>query len=136
MKSIEKLESYFEHEMPLLIQKLQPETQPLWGTMNATKMLDNLNDPFKLCTGVYPFPEGSILEKAEKFKVITLLSDRALPKGFDNPLIRLLSKSTDLEHEQAKADLLAGYQLFKAYFISKGAAHTMPHNNFWLSQLP
>jgi hypothetical protein len=55
MKSIEKLESYFEHEMPLLIQKLQPETQPLWGTMNATKMLDNLNDPFKLCTGVYPF---------------------------------------------------------------------------------
>jgi hypothetical protein len=136
MKSIEKLESYFEHEMPLLIQKLQPETQPLWGTMNATKMLDNLNDPFKLCTGVYPFPEGSILEKAEKFKVITLLSDRALPKGFDNPLIRLLSKSTDLEHEQAKTDLQAGYQLFKAYFISKGAAHTMPHNNFWLSQLP
>jgi hypothetical protein len=108
MKSIEKLESYFEHEMPLLIQKLQPETQPLWGTMNATKMLDHLNDPFKLCTGVYPFAEGSILEKAEKFKVITLLSDRALPKGFDNPLIRLLSKSTDLEHEQAKTDLQAG----------------------------
>lgn len=130
MKSIATLESYFEHEVPLIIEPLEPGTQPLWGTMNATKMLDHLNDPFKLCTGVYPFPEGSILEKADKFKVITLLSDRALPKGFDNPLIRLLNKSSDLEHEQAKKELLEGYTLFKTYFKNKGELHTMPHNIF------
>ncbi|MES2559030.1 MAG: DUF1569 domain-containing protein [Bacteroidota bacterium] len=130
MKSIEKLESYFEQEMPLLIAKLLPETQPLWGTMNATKMLDHLNDPFKLCTGIYPFPEGSILEKAEKFKVISLLSDRPLPKGFNNPLIQLLSKSSDMDHTQAKADLVDGYNLFKEHYASKGEEYTMPHNIF------
>jgi hypothetical protein len=130
MKSIDKLETYFEKEVPLLIAGIAPETQPLWGTMNATKMLDHLNDPFKLCTGVYPFPEGSILEKAEKLKVISLLSDRPLPKGFDNPLIQLLSKSSDLNHEQAKTNLLEGYQLFKTHYKSKGSDYTRPHNIF------
>lgn len=130
MKSIEKLELYFEQEVPLHIAKLLPETQPLWGTMNATKMLDHLNDPFKLCTGVYPFPEGSIVEKAEKFKVISLLSDRPLPRGFDNPLIQLLSKSSDIDHEQAKKDLQQGYLDFKTHYKSKGDDYTRPHNIF------
>ncbi|MES2778551.1 MAG: DUF1569 domain-containing protein [Bacteroidota bacterium] len=130
MKSIEKLEYYFEKEVPLHVARLLPEAQPLWGTMNATKMLDHLNDPFKLCTGVYPFPEGSIMEKADKLKVIALLSDRPLVKNFNNPLIQMLSKSSDLEHEQAKVDLIKGYQLFKEYYKSKGNAYTMPHNVF------
>lgn len=130
MKSIEKLESYFEHEVPLHIAKLLPETQPLWGTMTATKMLDHLNDPFKLCTGVYPFPEGSIVEKAEKLKVIGLLSDRPLMKGFDNPLIRMLNKSSNIDHEQAKQDLLEGYKMFKEHYKSKDGDYTRPHNIF------
>jgi len=130
MQSIEKLEHYFEFEVPAIIKKLEANTQPEWGSMHATKMLDHLSDALKLSMGIFNIPEEMILEKAEKYKAITLLSDRPIPKGFDNPILKLLIKTGEIAFIDANERLIDNWQLFKQTFNNEGGNFKTPHNIF------
>lgn len=130
MQSIEKLESYFGLTVPELTQHITVSHQPLWGAMNAAKMLDHLSDALKLSMGVYVIPPESIAEKADKYKAITLTSDRPIPKGFDNPILKLLTKPNLVELEAAKVNLITNIALFKQTFAEQGPDFKTPHNIF------
>ena len=129
MKTIAQLEFWFEHNMPQLLDALKSDALPQWGSMNVTQMMDHLRDAFKLSMAEYAIPEDAISEKAEKFKMISLLSDRPLPKGFNNPILQLLFKTSEPEFEQAKLELVNQYGAFKLYFESNAGVQT-PHNMF------
>jgi hypothetical protein len=130
MQSIEKLETYFETTMPQLVVGLSHVQLPEWGTMNATQMLDHLNDAFKLSMGLFPVTEEMITEKWEKYKTIGLDTDRPIAKNFTNPIFNLLQKTNAVEHEQAKQNLATGYQSFKQTFAEKGPGFKTIHNMF------
>lgn len=129
MKSITQLENWFEVEMPQILDRLHPETQPDWGRMNATQMLDHLTDAFKLSMAEYELPSDTIHEKSEKYKNIGLLSDRPLPKGFDNPILKMLFKTSEPEFENAIQGLINQYAAFKLFFETNPQSLT-PHNMF------
>jgi oxepin-CoA hydrolase/3-oxo-5,6-dehydrosuberyl-CoA semialdehyde dehydrogenase len=129
MKTISQLENWFELDMKTLLETLNSETTPQWGSMNATQMMDHLSDAFKLSMANYAIPADAISEKAEKYKVISLLSDRPLPKGFNNPILQLLFKTSAPEFEQARQALHNQYAAFKLYFESNLGIQT-PHNIF------
>lgn len=130
MQSIQKLEHYFDYTVPQLIETLTADKEPDWGVMNAALMLDHLSDALKLSMAEYAIPTESISEKADKFKAITLLSDRAIPKGFNNPILELLQKSTVVELDEAKQNLANNIQLFKELFGKQPSTFTTPHNMF------
>ena len=130
MQSIHKPENYFEQIVPHYIAPLSPKVLPKWGTMNATQMLDHLSDALKLSMGVYKIGEELINEKWEKYKAIGFNSDRPLSKNFTNPIFSLLQKTDNVEHEQAKYNLLQNYQAFKQLFATQGAEFKTIHNMF------
>jgi oxepin-CoA hydrolase / 3-oxo-5,6-dehydrosuberyl-CoA semialdehyde dehydrogenase len=130
MKTIPTLEYYFEHEIKALLQPLTHQTLPLWGTMNATQMLDHLNDALKLSMGIYSIPEQAIVEKWEKYKNITLLSDRPIPKDFDNPILKLLTKPNPVGFDNALKNLFENYSAFKTTFYNEEDTFKTPHNMF------
>src|SRR6478735_3025229 len=118
MKTITKLEYWFEQELPGLLATLKPETEPEWGSMNATQMLDHLSEVFKLAMVEYILPADTISEKADKYKAVGLLSDRPMPKGFNNPILKLLIKSSEPAFDDAQTRLLERYSAFKNYFAT------------------
>jgi hypothetical protein len=130
MQSIDKLENYFEQTMPQLIDGLVLDTKPVWGSMNATQMLDHLNDAFNLSIGVHNIGDEMISDKWEKYKGIGLISDRPISKNFTNPIFSLLEKTKEVEHEEAKQNLQKGFQLFKQTFAQKSDDFKTPHNMF------
>ncbi len=129
MKTVEKLEYWFEEELPGLLSKLKPETPPEWGSMNATQMLDHLSEVFNLAMVEYILPVETISEKAGKYKTVGLLSDRPMPKGFNNPILKLLIKTTEPAFDEARTRLTERYYAFKNYFATHPGAET-PHNMF------
>lgn len=130
MQSITKLEHYFDVTMPLQMAGLPADQLPEWGGMNATQMLDHLNDTVKLSMGVFPVTADMINEKWEKYKTIGLISDRPLGKNINNPIFQLLQKTDIVEHEEAKQNLQKGLQLFKQKFASEGPDFKTIHNVF------
>jgi oxepin-CoA hydrolase / 3-oxo-5,6-dehydrosuberyl-CoA semialdehyde dehydrogenase len=130
MQSITKLEAYFENGIQTILAQVNADTQPLWGTMNATQMLDHLSDALKLSMGEFAIPESTINEKWEKYKAITLTSDRPIPKGFDNPILKLLQKTNELQLSKAHQNLAHNFTRFKETFMQNGAQFKTPHNMF------
>jgi oxepin-CoA hydrolase/3-oxo-5,6-dehydrosuberyl-CoA semialdehyde dehydrogenase len=130
MQSITKLEHYFEGTMPLIIAKLPAETLPEWGTMNATQMLDHLNDALKLSMGAFPVTDEMIHEKWEKYKAIGLFSERPIAKNFTNPILSLMQKTDAVEHEQAKQNIQKGFVAFKQFYSQQSPGYTTIHNMF------
>lgn len=130
MLSITKLENYFDTIMPQQMLGLQAQQQPEWGGMNATRMLDHLNDTVKLSMAVYTLTDDMINPKWEKYKNIGLLSDRPLGKNINNPIFQLLEKTDEEEHEQAKVKLQRSMADFKQKFIKEGPEFKTIHNMF------
>ncbi len=130
MQSIAKLENYFEQTVPQYIAPLNPEVLPVWGSMNATQMLDHLSDALKLSMGIYKIGEDLINDKWEKYKNIGLYSERPLTKNFTNPIFSLLQKTDEVEHEQAKQNLIQNFQSFKQLFAEQDADFRTIHNMF------
>ncbi len=130
MQSISNLENYFEQTVPQLIASFNPTVLPEWGTMNATQMLDHLSDALKLSMGKYKIGEELITEKWEKYKAIGLNSERPLTKNFTNPIFSLLQKIDEVEHEQAKQNLVQNFQAFRILFAKQGSDFKTIHNMF------
>lgn len=130
MQSIHKLEQYFETTVPQLVSGLEPQQPPLWGSMNATQMLDHLHDSLRLAMGFFPVTDAMLNEKWEKYKTVGLMSERPIVKNFTNPIFNLKPPAEMVEHEQAKQNLQSGFRLFKQTFAENGETFTTLHNMF------
>jgi oxepin-CoA hydrolase/3-oxo-5,6-dehydrosuberyl-CoA semialdehyde dehydrogenase len=108
------------------IDKLQGDTKPKWGQMNAQQMVEHLEYTYKIATGeVHEFeiatPE-KILEKVHA----TLYNYDKMPRDFNFPLYKE-NEEIGLVHpdlEIAKANLLAARETYKTYFKENPDAKT------------
>ncbi len=132
MKTIEALEQrLFTHAIDLL-GNLQPDTKPLWGQMDAQRMVEHLSLGLRISNGVIDL---TILNgdeaRALKMKKISLLSDRPLPKGFQNPVMPAEPMPYETANLQEAINLLKeNLHACKQYFAQAGADATRIHNLF------
>lgn len=131
MKPITALEQFMYHTVAELTSSFKEEVQPLWGTMNATEMLDHLSLTFRASNGLVTAPLSSEPEKALKLKQIVLLSERPLMKNFDNPVLAMAPRPEKKHtHEQAKESLQENIRLFRKTFEGREDSLTYVHNMF------
>lgn len=132
MKTIEELElRLFTHAIDLQ-GNLQPDAKPLWGHMDAQRMLEHLSLGLRISNGVIDLTILNGVEvRALKMKKISLLSDRPMPKGFQNPAMPVDSIPYETAGLQEAINLLKeNLQAFKQYFAQAGADATRIHNMF------
>jgi hypothetical protein len=131
MKPVNQLETFMYEKVAALMTPFEEHQKPLWGTMNATQMLEHLSIALKASNGLLTAPLTSDLERAAKLKRIALLSDRPLMKDFNNPVLALVPKSDEvITHEAAKERLKENIDLFRKAFQSRDDSHTHIHNMF------
>lgn len=90
---------FIEPDLELVLKTMEPlnaQSQPLWGTMSAQRMVEHLTDTLLLALGKtkveLEIPEDKI-EKAQAF----LMSDKPLPRNFE---VGFAKKDTPLRHEE------------------------------------
>jgi len=132
MKTIEDLEQrLFTHAIKLL-SNLHPYTKPLWGQMDAQRMVEHLLLGLRISNGAIDltiFNEDEA--RALKMKKISLLNDRPMPKGFQNPVMPAEPMPYQTKDLQAAINLLIeNLQAFKQYFAQAGVDATRIHNLF------
>lgn len=131
MKTIHELEDFLTSRLPQLLNKVTGAEQPLWGSMNIQQMLEHLALGFALARGMRVVELASSEANLLRMKNLGLLSNRAMPKGFNNPI--LTDELKQLRHadiNEAIKQLMNEIDLFKAYYESMPVEHTMPHNIF------
>jgi hydroxymethylglutaryl-CoA reductase len=130
MQTQEKLILFFETEFPILLQNIKKESKPIWGAMDAQRMLEHVALAFKIANGKIIIPVSSIDLKADKLKKLFLLSDRPLPKDFQNPILPAgLQPYEHQSFEIAKQKLIDEVKSFHFNFNSNSDL-TCVHNLF------
>lgn len=111
------------------LNNLEQDTQPLWGTMSATRMVEHLTDTLNLSMGVLGeyellIPEDKV-ERAQKF----LSSEHPLPKDFQAPfaIAGTPVRSESLEH--AIDEFVMKWIEFEDFFETNPEIRTL-HPNF------
>lgn len=130
MRTKEELITFLKEELPLLTGKLTADSKPLWGTMDAQRMIEHLALAVTIANGKLLIPESAINARAAKFKVISLLSDRPLPKDFNNPILKPgLQPYKHASLEKAIENLFEELDAFHTWFSSDEQV-TLIHNIF------
>ncbi|MFN4971831.1 MAG: DinB family protein [Bacteroidota bacterium] len=131
MKTISELEDFLNTDLPQVLKTINGSEQALWGSMNLQQMIEHITLAFGLARGLRSIeltaPESNLI----RMKNIGLLSDRPMPKGFNNPILTDdLKKLRHTDSENAIQHLLDEIKQFTAYYKSMPSNHTMPHNIF------
>jgi hypothetical protein len=131
MKDKETLLHFLNVNLIHHLNRLTPELMPEWGSMNAQQMVEHLALPFKLAMEQKQIALLTPEDKLEKVKNISLLSDRAMPKLFNNPvlsaeMIQLRNNSIKEAIEELKNDIDA----FHDYFNTRPDGYATLHNIF------
>lgn len=111
------------------LEDLNAETTPLWGSMNAIRMVEHLSDSVELATGrlgdfKLTIPEDKV-EKAQGF----LKSEHPLPKNFQ---VEFATPETPIRNENisdAIDELSMKWAAFEEYFESNPELTTL-HPSF------
>ncbi len=83
MTASEKL-NFFQHQFPLLVQKLDPGAAGKWGKMNAQQMVEHVMAFFKVSTGKIKFPLAIPAEHLPKYREF-LYSDKPFRENTKAP---------------------------------------------------
>lgn len=119
-------ETLFEH-----LARLDANTTPDWGTMSAQQMIEHVALPFKVAYEKLQITLLTPEDKLEKVKSISLMSDRAMPKLFNNPaLVAEMVQLRNVNMQNAIAELKNDINSFHAYFKGKEADYSSMHNIF------
>lgn len=113
-----------------ILAKLEADTPPLWGRMNAQQMVEHLTSAVRMSTGAIPVKVYTPADKLEKAKS-GLLGDRPLPQGYRAPFLPpdpLPVAFADLP--EARAALLGALADFHDFYGEKEEAFTLPHPVF------
>ncbi|MFI5221374.1 MAG: hypothetical protein ACHQK8_03535 [Bacteroidia bacterium] len=131
MKTIEELKTFFNQDFKILTEKISENSKPVFGTMDAQRMIEHMAHAFKIGNGKFQIPGSEIDPRADKLKIISLLSDRPLPKGFHNPILQkgLLPYENE-SLEMAKIKLFEEVELLQKLFESNDENFTRVHNVF------
>ncbi len=133
MKNTTELEHFLKTGYKELLVKLSKDTVPAWGVMDAQQMIEHLALALKVSNGLLDLPLSSEESRAEKLKRISLMSERPLPQGFQNPLLPLTPLPYETEDlDQAYAFLDHQLSLFFEHFSSMPEGYTRMHNMFGL----
>jgi oxepin-CoA hydrolase/3-oxo-5,6-dehydrosuberyl-CoA semialdehyde dehydrogenase len=131
MKTIPELENYFLHDLPELLKSVSGSEQALWGSMNVKQMLEHLALPFMLARGMKTVELTTPADKVVRIKQLMLLTDKPMPKGFDNPILSAELKQERTENiAKAIVELHDEVKNFMNYFSDKEATHATRHNIF------
>jgi hypothetical protein len=84
---MDKFLAFPSSEIAILIDKLNPETPGLWGTMTAQHMLEHLLLPLEFSRGLFSVPLVTPADKVEKVKRIMLMSEAPLKRDFAAPFL-------------------------------------------------
>lgn len=78
------MDDFIQNEIPSALGRLEPNTQPIWGTMNASEMLEHLQGSLEL---THFEGEVNILTPKDKLEASRafILSDKPLPRGAVKP---------------------------------------------------
>jgi len=107
------------------LSKLNKNTNPLWGTMTAQKMVEHLINTFLISSGQMKTECFSDDKKLPVLKKI-LMSDRPLPKGFDSPANKKVPQDYQFENiDEAKRMLIREVNNYYKYFDEKPDAVLM-----------
>lgn len=100
------------------IEKLTPQTQPLWGTMDVAKMLAHVNVTYDLNEGRIESKTPFIMKLILKaFVKPVVVGEKSYPKNSRTAPVFLITSEKDFENEKAK--LIANIKAVQA----KGEAH-------------
>ena len=125
----ETLEQFFKVQLPLHLDRLTPQLQPLWGRMNVQQTIEHLSLTFLMATGQFKVKLTTPEEKLPLMKRV-LLSDKAFPKEFQNPLLPKDPIPVSTAHlNEAKEGLKQSVEKFFLYFKENPEATTL--NNVW-----
>ena len=83
---LQQKESFLKNDFIEALKKLDPQTPPQWGIMNAQQMVEHFTDAVKNASGKLKLPiinEGERLAKSRDF----LLTESAFKENIDNPYI-------------------------------------------------
>lgn len=118
---------FFRNQLPEALEQLQPETKPLWGSMNAQEMIHHLRLGIKMSL---ENQEGSISTPTEKLASYKrfLMSDRPFGKNLERPEFFDEPVETD-DLELLKAGFLEDLERLLQYFRNH-PQHTSVHDSF------
>lgn len=106
---------FFEVETPQLLAKLQPETLPEWGSMNALQMVDHLRAGFVL---MRTLKQCDLLIPEEKLEASRahLMTDKNFMKNVPKPTMYLAQEKNNVADIQAaKQAFLAELAIFNVH---------------------
>jgi len=101
------------------IEKLTPQTQPLWGTMDVAKMLAHVNVTYDLNEGRIESKTPFIMKLILKaFVKPVVVGEKSYPKNSRTAPVFLITSEKDFENEKAKliANIKAVQAKGEAYF--------------------
>lgn len=130
MQTKEQLIHFLEDEFQNILKKVDIKSKPIWGTMDAQRMIEHVTLAFKIANGKINIPASAIDAKSDKLKKLFLVSDKPLPKDFKNPI--LPAGLQPYEHQSleiAKQKLAEEIENFHSFFTSNSDA-TCVHNLF------
>ncbi len=70
------------------LSKLKIDTQPLWGSMTSQHMLEHMLLPLEIAQGKLVVEVVTPPEKVEKTKLLFLMSEAPLKRGFPAPFLK------------------------------------------------
>ncbi|MES2800121.1 MAG: DUF1569 domain-containing protein [Bacteroidota bacterium] len=111
-----------------ILDQLDPEKKPLWGTMSAQRMVEHLTDVIRLASGKDKFELVIPAEKVEKAQAF-IFSDFPMPKDFKVPFAKETNELRHEEIELAIDEFLLEWIDFENYYIENEGIKTL-HPNF------
>lgn len=99
------------------LNKLDASTKPLWGKMNAQRMVEHLSDVIYMSTGTEQFELLIPEEKVEKAKA-WLASDKPMPKEFNVPFAPEEYILRNEELELAVDEFVDAWLVYEEYYAS------------------
>ncbi len=107
--------------------QLNPETKPLWGSMNAIGMVEHITDSLQLAQGNIEGIQLNIPEEKVPKAMGFLFSDHPMPKNFKAPYGEADEDNRNATLEDAIAEFEAHWQLFEKHFEENpGIRHIHP----------
>lgn len=131
MRTKEENIQFLRKDVRDVYSRLTPRIAPKWGKMDAQQMLEHLRLAVKVSTGKVDVELSTPIDKIEKLKRIALLSDRALPLDFQNPLLSENPFPYEFQgFGQARGALWEEVDYFFDFFEKQGNSYKRTHNVF------
>ena len=110
------------------LKEIDPDKKPIWGSMNAIRMVEHIADTIRLAKGDHPFslsiPEDKV-DKAQGF----LKSEHPLPKNFKVEFATDDMKQRSTTMDEAIEDLKQAWNEFNEFFKNSPDKKTL-HPSF------